>query len=145
MIPFPPVVEHEHPRAFITKHPRDDLAPHGRTLPWIVGITTDEGTMKSAVFDAHPELMEDLNTNWDKAWPIMLYYDHHPVDVQKKITRAITDFYFQKKRLVDRENLQNYTNVSASLLHFGALLLNLCTRHMEEYIVPHSLNRRQSL
>lgn len=113
MIPFPPVVEHEHPGAYITKHPRDELAPHGLSLPWIVGLTSDEGTMKSAAFAASSELMQDLNGNWDKAWPLMLYYDHHPLGKQKEITRAITEFYFNGRKEVDEGNLQNYTNVSA--------------------------------
>lgn len=48
MVPFPPVVEIDLPGAFITKHPRDDLNPHGKSIPWMVGITTDEGALKSA-------------------------------------------------------------------------------------------------
>lgn len=112
MIPFPPVVEHEHPGAYITKHPRDEVAPHAASLPWIIGLNSDEGTMKSAVFAVQPKLMQDLNSNWDKAWPLMLYYDHHPVDKQKEFTQAITEFYFKNQRSVDNNNLQNFTNVS---------------------------------
>lgn len=112
MIPFPPVVEHEHPGALITKHPRDEIAPHALSLPWIVGLTSDEGTMKSAAFAHSPELMRDLNENWDKAWPLMLYYDHLPKNKQRQITAAITKFYFDNKRWVGQDNLQNYTNVS---------------------------------
>lgn len=48
MVPFPPVVEIDLPGAFITKHPRDEINPHGKSIPWIVGITTDEGALKSA-------------------------------------------------------------------------------------------------
>lgn len=48
MIPFPPVVEPDLPGAFITEHPRDVITPHGLDIPWITGITMDEGVMKSA-------------------------------------------------------------------------------------------------
>jgi hypothetical protein len=48
MIPFPPVVEPDLPGAFITKHPRDEVAPHALGIPWLTGITSDEGAMKSA-------------------------------------------------------------------------------------------------
>ena len=112
MIPFPPVVEHPHPGAFITRHPRDEVAPHGLSLPWIVGLTSDEGSMKSAVFAATPELMADLTANWDKAWPVMLYYDHLPASRQEEITKAITTFYFGGQRQVTERTVQNFTNVS---------------------------------
>lgn len=110
MIPFPPVVEPDLPGAFLTKHPRDDAAPHALSLPWIIGLTKDEGTMKSAAFLNSPELMADLNANWEKAWPVMLYYDHQPKSKQREITRAIGEFYFNNQRL-SAETGQNFTNV----------------------------------
>lgn len=112
MIPFPPVVEHEHPGAFITKHPRDEVAPHALSLPWIIGLTSDEGSMKSAAFAVSSELMKDLNENWEKAWPLMLYYDHQPEEKRKEITDEISRFYFNGKREMNPELVQNYTNVS---------------------------------
>lgn len=48
MIPFPPVVEPEHPGAFITKHPRDGLDENSLKVPLMTGLTFDEGAMKSA-------------------------------------------------------------------------------------------------
>lgn len=117
MVPFPPVVEHDHHGAYITKHPRDELAHHGLSMPWIVSINTDEGSMKSANFAVEPKLMQDLNSNWDRAWPIMLYYDHLPVDKQKEFTQAINEYYFKNQSLVDNNNLQNYTNVSVDFFY----------------------------
>lgn len=110
MIPFPPVVEPDLPGAYLTKHPRDELEPHALPLPWIVGLTKDEGSMKSAAFLNSDELMDDLNENWDKAWPIMLYYDHLPKEQQEKFTRAINEFYFDNRKL-SHEMGQNFTNV----------------------------------
>lgn len=48
MIPFPPVVEPDLPGAFITKHPRDEHEPHSKSIPFMTGLTYDEGVMKSA-------------------------------------------------------------------------------------------------
>lgn len=48
MIPFPPVVEPNLPGAFITEHPRNVDTPHGTTIPWLTGLTSEEGAMKSA-------------------------------------------------------------------------------------------------
>lgn len=48
MVPFPPVVEPDLPGAYITKHPRDIVEPHGLSVPLMTGLTTDEGAMKSA-------------------------------------------------------------------------------------------------
>lgn len=48
MIPFPPVIEPDLPGAFITKHPRDEPQPHALRVPFMTGLTHDEGSMKSA-------------------------------------------------------------------------------------------------
>lgn len=48
MVPYPPVVEPDLPGAFITKHPRDVINIHGNTVPWMSGINSDEGVMKTA-------------------------------------------------------------------------------------------------
>lgn len=48
MIPFPPVVEPDLPGAFITQHPRDVYEPHSISIPWMTGLTSEEGAMKSA-------------------------------------------------------------------------------------------------
>ena len=48
MIPFPPVVEPFSKEAFITEQPRFKTDPHGLDIPWMTGITSEEGAMKSA-------------------------------------------------------------------------------------------------
>lgn len=48
MIPFPPVVEPDLPGAFITKHPRDEHKEDSLKIPFLTGLTFDEGVMKSA-------------------------------------------------------------------------------------------------
>lgn len=48
MVPFPPVIEPDLPGAYITKHPRDIIEPHGISVPFMTGLTSDEGAMKAA-------------------------------------------------------------------------------------------------
>lgn len=134
MIPFPPVVEHEHEGAFITKHPRDELAPHALSLPWIIGLTSDEGAMKSAPFAESPELMLELNGNWDKAWPLMLYYDHHPRERQRQITKAITEFYFNNERMVKAATVQNYTNVRHCPYGCSSVVVDCSNDHFDSFL-----------
>lgn len=53
----------------------------------------------------------------DKALPISLNYDHHPLNVQQTITEKIASFYFKNKQLAP-ENHQNLTNVNMISLYF---------------------------
>nr|XP_029723886.1 venom carboxylesterase-6-like [Aedes albopictus] len=111
MIPFPPVVEPDHPGAFITKHPRDEYEPHAMGLPWMTGLTMDEGALKSASLINLPELRASLNQHWDRALPLSLYYDHHEdPNKRQEITEAINKFYFNNRKLV-KETEQNLTNL----------------------------------
>lgn len=48
MVPFPPVIEPNLPGAYMTKHPREIVEPHSLSIPFMTGLTLDEGAMKSA-------------------------------------------------------------------------------------------------
>lgn len=47
MVAFTPVVEPDLPGAFIMRHPRDEKAKSSLEIPFLTGITYDEGLMKS--------------------------------------------------------------------------------------------------
>ncbi|XP_058454954.1 carboxylic ester hydrolase [Malaya genurostris] len=110
MIPFPPVVEPNLPGAFITKHPREEYEPHAIALPWMTGLTMDEGALKSASLINLPEIRANLNEHWDRALPVSLNYDHHDERRQQEITNAINKFYFNNQQLI-KETEQNLTNL----------------------------------
>lgn len=110
MIPFPPVVEPDLPGAFISVHPRDVTDPHGLSITWMAGLTSDEGAMKSAPLINLKELTNDLNINWDHALETSLYYDHHDYNTKQKITSRINEFYFKNRKLEPATH-QNLTNV----------------------------------
>lgn len=51
MVPFPPVVEPANTKgAFMTKHPREQYhsKAHALDIPLMIGVTYDEGTIKTA-------------------------------------------------------------------------------------------------
>lgn len=56
MIPFPPVVEPDLPGAFITKHPREAHDENSLQIPFMTGLTFDEGAMKSARTFLHQKI-----------------------------------------------------------------------------------------
>lgn len=140
MVIFQPVVEPDLPGAFIAKHPREGHTGHSLKIPFITGITYDEGVMKSAreltkinlfsfkntsiywyfpKFDCKilaisniPGLFDTFAANLDFALPIAFYYDHHDTWTQESITNQINEFYFNNDLTRERES--NVTNVSMS-------------------------------
>lgn len=110
MIPFPPVVEPDLPGAFITKHPSEETEPWALGLPWMTGITSDEGVMKTAAVFHVEEIWNDISENWNKALPIALNYNHHDKRIQAEMTKQIEEFYFKNQRLSE-DTKQNLTNV----------------------------------
>lgn len=47
MVVFSPVIEPDLPGAFMTKHPRDERTKTSIEIPFLTGVTYDEGLMKS--------------------------------------------------------------------------------------------------
>lgn len=121
MVPFPPVVEPEHAGAFITENPRFKTDMHGNAIPWLTGVTSEEGAMKSAPLIYNQELTADLLKNWNRALPISLYYDHHSNEMQHEITRKINEFYFQNQKLT-LSTQQNLTNLWTDGWFFHAMI-----------------------
>lgn len=111
MIPFPPVVEPDTPEAFITNMPRNEKLPHGFKLPWMAGITSEEGTLKTAALLNLPGLLDDFKEKFYDVLPIILNYDHHSKEVQMQITDRIDKFYFNYEHDWNKKNHQNLTNV----------------------------------
>ncbi|XP_053670190.1 juvenile hormone esterase [Anopheles nili] len=133
MIPFPPVVEPDIPGSFITKHPRHELEPHAIGLPWMTGLTLDEGALKSASLINVPNLRRSINENWDHALPISLYYDHHKLSRQREITQLINDFYFNNQKLTQQTE-KNLTNLYSDAWFLAG---------MDEYLRIRFLNNSQ--
>lgn len=131
MVPFPPVVEEKHDEAFLTEAPRFNLNLHGNKIPWMTGVTSEEGAMKSAPLIYNPELTNNLLKNWNRALPISLYYDHVSEEKQLEITNKINEFYFKNHKLTSR-NQQNLTNLYTDGWFFHAMIDYLKIRFADE-------------
>ncbi|XP_053950482.1 carboxylic ester hydrolase isoform X1 [Anastrepha ludens] len=111
MVPFQPVIEPPHEGAFLTLWPRDVGLPHGFSLPFMIGATSEEGLLKTAPLLNIPGLLDEYKQQFDTILPIELQYDHHPPEVRAEITRQIEEFYFKEGHTYDKYNHQNLTDL----------------------------------
>ncbi|XP_023303516.2 venom carboxylesterase-6 [Lucilia cuprina] len=111
MIPFPPVVEPEHPEAFLTVYPREAAQPHGFSLPLMIGATSEEGLLKTASLLNLPGLLDEFKENFHDVLPIVLNYDHLSQVEQTKVTEDLEAFYFRNGHDYNRNNHQNITDL----------------------------------
>lgn len=111
-----PVIEPKLPGAFITKHPLDIITSgEFAQIPYINGITTDDGALKSPTIYNNNSLVERLNKEFDHVAPMVLHYDHHPSS--KKISAKIKEFYFQN-RDIDNTTKAEVTDVITDALFY---------------------------
>nr|AID61344.1 esterase [Calliphora stygia] len=111
MIPFPPVVEPEHPDAFLTIYPRKAAQPHGFGLPLMIGATSEEGLLKTASLLNLPGLLDEFKEKFYDVLPIVLNYDHLSQAEQTKVTEDLESFYFSNGHNYNRNNHQNITDL----------------------------------
>lgn len=111
MIPFPPVVEPDHPDAFLSEHPRE-TSLKSLAIPIMIGITTGEGLLTSAPILANGIMLEGFKEDKDRLLPMVFNYDHWDIQKQEKITRRIEEYYFKNGHDYDQINHHNFTDVS---------------------------------
>lgn len=150
---FGPVVEPEHEEAYLINSPRDIVAPHGLTVPIMIGVTAEEGVLKSgrrknpirpysylvivffslfltAILHNFAQLFK---TKFRKVLPKFLYYDDRPKSIRKNITTIVERYYFNRSHTWTKENHHNLTNVSSLftfafiiIVHANTILMVLC-------------------
>lgn len=128
VIVFPPVVEtlfQSEEEAFISDY---CMKKHSFDIPWMVGISSEEGLFKIArknkfsmeicclknsltAFFNNKKLMDDMIKNWDRLLPIVFNSDYLHADRQQQIIRELNEFYFQNEPFLE-SNRDNMTNVS---------------------------------
>ncbi|KAF5288891.1 hypothetical protein FQA39_LY03770 [Lamprigera yunnana] len=96
MIPFRPVIEPDLPGAFLTEHP-SQIIRLGKSakVPWMTGITTEDGTLRAAAVYGNPHLVNDLDKNFNKLAPITLIYK----DDSDCLSNEIRKFYFEENKI----------------------------------------------
>lgn len=111
MIPFPPVIEPDHPDAFLIEHPRETPLK-SLDIPITAGITSGEGLLSSAPLLSNEERLEALKRDKDRLFPLIFNYDHWDLGKQERVTRKIEEYYFKNGHDYDRTNHRNFTDVS---------------------------------
>ncbi|KAL5279762.1 CES5A.2 family protein, partial [Megaselia abdita] len=110
MIPFQPVVEVEHPEAFLTENPKE-TGLRSLDIPVLTGCNSGEGIIMSSFLLNNQEVMGELKSQVNKLFPIIFNYDHWSQDKQEEITKAIEGFYFKNGHVYEKETHQNFTGV----------------------------------
>lgn len=102
--PFAPVVEPAGTAAaFLDAAPLDVIqAGAAHDLPWLTGITTEEGLYNAAEFlgEAHAAKLEALDRHWLQRAPLLLDYNHTgPADGAQRdaLSAAIREHYVGKQ------------------------------------------------
>ncbi|KAG5667007.1 hypothetical protein PVAND_015010 [Polypedilum vanderplanki] len=124
LIAFQPVIENfdSNEEPFISELKYEKLS---LDIPWIVGITSEEGLMKSASFFNNAEKLKELEENWKKILPVTFYYDHLPENEVDEINQKIYNFYFKESSFSN--NKENLTNMWSEGW-FGGFFDNLSYR-----------------
>ncbi|XP_043477786.1 venom carboxylesterase-6-like [Leptopilina heterotoma] len=110
MIPFRPVIEPNHPGAFLKEDPAISLKDGNiADIPWMTGISSHEGAIKSAtiygLFDG--KLIKELNDNFEKIAPLsLLYEDVCPKHLIKNVTKSIRKFYLGDRNIDESTRLE---------------------------------------
>ncbi|XP_067005845.2 esterase E4 [Anabrus simplex] len=97
-IPFRPVIEKavgDGEEAFIIADPMEFMINLGEKfhIPWMNGITSDDGALKAAVLYNYSSLLRDFNEEYDRVAPISLYWGMTSPNVQE-VNRRTREFYF---------------------------------------------------
>ncbi|GAB0091515.1 hypothetical protein DMENIID0001_063670 [Sergentomyia squamirostris] len=119
VVKFPPTIEHDEKDGIIGEHPKNIKENHGLKIPLLIGLTRDEGVVRSLEIKSVPRLVDDLHEKWDEILPIILSYTEMDAVKQMEITKAVTDFYFGGKRGKEAmEMTQNFTNMCTDFMFF---------------------------
>lgn len=110
MIPFKPVIEPKHVGALLTEDPLISVR-QGRLadIPWMTGITSEEGTLKVAGIYGRDqnEHVKKLNNDFHNVAPLSLFYeeryDLRDTQFRDEMSTNIREFYFGNKDIDQSE------------------------------------------
>uniref|UniRef100_A0A1A9WL65 carboxylesterase n=1 Tax=Glossina brevipalpis TaxID=37001 RepID=A0A1A9WL65_9MUSC len=72
------IAQSDHEEASLITHPRDEMQPHGLSLPLMIGTTSDEGLLKTAALLNLKDILYEFKTKFKQILLIIFYYDHLP-------------------------------------------------------------------
>ncbi|XP_053988697.1 carboxylic ester hydrolase-like isoform X2 [Hylaeus volcanicus] len=99
--PFGPVPERYGDEPFIDRTPVEIVSSGDvHDIPWITGVTSEEGLYPVAEFVAIPEALKTLEDNWDVLAPDFLDYNYTlPKEKHVEVARLIKKQYFGTKKI----------------------------------------------
>ncbi|XP_034839811.1 juvenile hormone esterase isoform X1 [Maniola hyperantus] len=134
MTTFKAVVEPDLPGAFLTRNPRKP--PSSAFVPWLTGLTKDEGCLKSVWLTNFPKRYEEFISGFDTIAPVTFYYENSPYpdaitgrlkkeyfgtddeqSVKDGILKMYTDSYFAYPMLESVEQALNFSSQPVYLYH----------------------------
>ncbi|KAL5279764.1 CES5A.2 family protein [Megaselia abdita] len=107
---FAPVLEPEHPEAFLDHLPRD-TGVNSLDIPVMMGIVSDEGLLGTAPFLGIPDLLKELQSKATEMLPMMFFYRHLKPEQQTLVTKEIEGFYLKNGHSYEKSNHRNFTDL----------------------------------
>ncbi|XP_043528092.1 venom carboxylesterase-6-like [Frieseomelitta varia] len=101
--PFGPIPEKFGDEPFIDRTPVEIVSSGDvQDVPWITGVTSEEGLYPVAQFIAIPEALKTLDENWDLIAPHFFDYNYTiPREKHVEVAKLIRNHYFGSKKIDD--------------------------------------------
>ncbi|KAG5320866.1 EST6 protein, partial [Acromyrmex heyeri] len=113
--PYGPVVEKFGDEApFIDRTPVEIInSGDVQDIPWVTGVTSEEGLYPVAEFISDDESLKQLNDNWDILGPNFLDFNYTiPKEKHVEIARLIKEHYFGTKS-IDRQSVKELIQMAS--------------------------------
>ncbi|KAK9720295.1 Carboxylesterase family [Popillia japonica] len=118
LVPFGPIIEKDSPTAFMAKTPYQQLISNEVTdLPFMMSMTSDEGTTPAALTY---NFIDAMNSNWTKWAPLLLeFYEYENYNLDE-VSEKIKEEYF-KGSLLTKDNYKTLVKACTHrIFHLGA-------------------------
>ncbi|KAL1129043.1 hypothetical protein AAG570_013575, partial [Ranatra chinensis] len=103
---FGPVVEIPTRNSFITVHPFKTRSTH---LPWMTGISSGEGLLRTARFIIKPDSYANFSNNFNEMAPIMLLFNNTSKN-PRNVSESIRNYYFGSNTITE-SSIKNLTDM----------------------------------
>ncbi|KAK4880602.1 hypothetical protein RN001_008748 [Aquatica leii] len=114
---YKPVIESNSKNAFLPENPLKTIKSSKISqIPFMTGITTEDGAFKSSSVYNDNRLVEKLNSNFNEILPLFLHYDEVGFDTDH-ISKAIRQFYFKGNDVNDNTKAE-LTDVVTDVMFF---------------------------
>lgn len=112
--PFGPVAEKFGDAPFIDRPPAEIIDTGDvQDIPWVTGVTSEEGLWPVAEFMMKDESLKQLEDNWDLLAPSIFFYNYTiPTSQQLAVSKLIKQHYFGNKP-IDKNTLKPLINLAS--------------------------------